>query len=391
MCLPGVVAGGRGDPGAEVLGQGDGEVVAARGQPSAASAASTSLRSSSWDSISAVATWSPACNCCPSTTAPRSALTSATGTLLTSLNGFQNAHRYIAPYSSGSRMTVTIAIRGSAPRLNRLISVPSDIPASTVTGLPSIGRRARSGTHWPRDLRMYVVTGQFVDRAGDHGLRPAQVDQPLHQHIAVFVAGHLVEVADHQEFGGVDVGHRDAQQHVVQLADLADVLVQRRHRQLTEHRAADPLLHLFVGPRHQSVPRRIPPHLFGEQIPHGHRFVDIVQLTDTGQRAVGEDLGGPGPAENAEVCRPRDASGRPGSVAERSGRSWPAQQHGTPPSSMSRSTGPYTGPHGPFTRIPRATMATAGCSAPITESTGPGVFSAWPLRTAGSSVGSPTR
>jgi hypothetical protein len=57
-------------------------------------------------------------------------LTSATGTLFTASNGFQKAHRYMAPYSSGISTTVTSAMRGIAPRENRFRSVPSDIPAS---------------------------------------------------------------------------------------------------------------------------------------------------------------------------------------------------------------------------------------------------------------------
>ncbi len=95
-----------------------------------ASYAVTSWKSSSPESISPCATWSPALSGLPSTTVPWSLLTRATGILFAALNGSQNAHRYSAPYSSGISTIVTSATRGISPRENRLSSVPSDIPAS---------------------------------------------------------------------------------------------------------------------------------------------------------------------------------------------------------------------------------------------------------------------
>src|ERR1700733_1938474 len=79
----------------------------------------------------------PALNGCPDTTAPRSELTSATGILFTWPNGSQNAHRYNAPYTSGSSISTTIASRVIRLRPKRLISEPNASPASIVSPLRS--------------------------------------------------------------------------------------------------------------------------------------------------------------------------------------------------------------------------------------------------------------
>src|ERR1700722_13973837 len=214
--------------------------------PLCASSGLTTCQSRLPSAVRLLAISLPALNCCPDTTAPRSELTSATGILFTCPNGSQNAHRYSAPYTSGSSISTTIATRVIRLRPKRLISEPNASPASIVSPL-------RSG-------------------CGDRVVRgPARV------------VAHLLEIADHQNWTVRKRRQSDPQQKQFQIRQFDDVGAGSRWRSLAEHFGQ---LGPAGFPGDPRVPRCQPPALLGKHRLHGHRFLQLVDIGEGRNCAV---------------------------------------------------------------------------------------------------------
>ena len=98
-------------------------------------------------------------------------------------------------------MTVSSATRGTAPREYRLMSVPSDSAANTVTPLPSAISPVRRDRCLPPRFESAPVTRYPIDRRGDHCLGASQIDKPLDERMLVGVASDEIQVADYQQRG----------------------------------------------------------------------------------------------------------------------------------------------------------------------------------------------
>jgi hypothetical protein len=73
------------------------------------------------------------------------------------------------------------------------------------------------------DLRTDTFVRNLVGRGRDHGLAAAQVSQPAQQDVTAPAAADLVKAADDQQWAPPSVGQRDAQQYLVEIAELGQM------------------------------------------------------------------------------------------------------------------------------------------------------------------------
>ena len=112
------------------------------------------------------------------------------------------------------------------------------------------------------------------------------VDETLHQRDHVDIAGDVVGLPTTSNSGRAVLASAMRNGNQSSSVGIFGVLVQGRQRSSPNTGAHTAFEVGGPGPRHQSVPGRVPAQLLGDRVAHRHRLPIRVQIVDTRQRRV---------------------------------------------------------------------------------------------------------